>query len=507
MHTKSLWVATTSKTSFPQLKENLSTDVAIVGGGITGLTTAILLLQAGKKVVVVDNAEIAMGETGYTSAHLTQVLDMRYHTLHSKFGEEQTRLIASSKRAAIQKIEELSLQYGISCGFQYVPGVLFSESKAGDDELNRELEAMNLAELSAEMVQGTALPFETRKALRIPHQAQFHPREYLLPLAQKIIQLGGKIYENTRVIDVQDGTPCVVSTERHKIKAAQVLLSANVPVTNWLFLNTKIAAYRTYAIAAVSNKSIPAGLYWDLQDPYHYIRSYKNLDDEEYLVIGGEDHKTGTVTDTEACFKKLEEYAKNHFDIGAIPYKWSGQIIEPVDGLPYIGLNSMSKHVYVSTGYSGNGLTYGTLGAMIVSDLILGKANPWAKLYTATRLNVLASAERFIAENAGVVGHFVADHLHPSDEHSLDNVKPEEGKVLSIQGHQIAAYRSAGGTLHCVSAICPHMKGVVHWNKAESSWDCPCHGSRFDKDGKVLNGPALTDLAPVQFPRPALASS
>jgi glycine/D-amino acid oxidase-like deaminating enzyme/nitrite reductase/ring-hydroxylating ferredoxin subunit len=500
MESKSLWVETTGKSGYPALKEDLDVDVAIVGGGITGLTAGILLQRAGKRIAIVDNAQIAMGETGYTTAHLTQILDNRYSRIIADFGEDQARHAADSKRAAIDQIEALAREYGISCDFQRLDGYLYSEYGEDTCEFAQELEALRKVKISAEMLAAAPLPFRTKQAIRVENQAQFHPRKYLLPLAQEIVRLGGKIFEDTRVTDVKDGAPCHVETKNGKITARKVIISANVPVTNWLFLNTKISAYRTYALSARLRSPMQPGLYWDTSDPYHYIRTYRTAEDD-YLIVGGEDHKTGENVDTEARFGKLESYARERFDIEDIPYRWSGQIIDPLDGLPYIGLNSMAEHVFVSTGYSGNGMTFGTLGAMILSDLILGKTNKWASLYTATRLHPLASVEKFVVENVDVPIHFVSDRLVGGEAKWANEIGRNEGKLMSVDGHKVAAYRGADGVLHAHSAVCSHMGCIVQWNGAESSWDCPCHGGRFSAEGKVLNGPALHDLKPVALPK------
>ncbi|HEY3319202.1 MAG TPA: FAD-dependent oxidoreductase [Planctomycetota bacterium] len=504
MQTKSLWTESVPQTEFSALTNYFDVDVAIVGGGITGLTAAILLQRAGKHVAVIDNAQIAKGESGYTTAHLTQVLDNRYHQLISDFGEDQARLVAASKRAAIDCIEALTADYRIACGFEHVPGFLYSENDTAGD-LAQEAEAMGKVKISAELLPAAPLPFKTKQAIRIDNQGQFHPRQYMLALAAEIVRKDGHIFEHTRVTHVEDGTPCRVEFDRGHITARHVIIAANVPVTNWLFLNTKISAYRTYALGAKLRTPLQPGLYWDTADPYHYIRTYRDPSEGDILIVGGEDHKTGTKEDTVTCFEKLELYARAHFDIGAVPYYWSGQIIKPLDGLPYIGLNSLSKHVYVSTGYNGNGMTFGTLGAMLLTDLILERPSEWAALYTATRLHPLASIGNFIAENKDVPLHMIGDRLAHGDVQTTDEIQPNEGKLISVEGHKVAAYRDAEGSLHACSAVCPHMGGIVHWNSAESSWDCPCHGSRFTAQGKMTNGPAVSDLKPVSVPEPAAA--
>ncbi|MEI6236106.1 MAG: FAD-binding oxidoreductase [Planctomycetota bacterium] len=381
MENKSIWVETAGTTKFPAQTADIDADVAIVGGGITGLTAGLLLQRAGKRVVIVDNAQIAMGETGFSTAHLTQILDTRYHQIIADFGEVNALLAAESNRAAIHQIEALVREYDIACDFERVDAYLYSETGDDTDDFTKEIDALRRVHIPAELVASAPLPFKTKQAIRIPNQAQFHPRKYLLPLAQEIIRLGGRIIEHTRVTDIKDGSPCLLETEFGKITVRNVIIAANVPVTNWLFLNTKISAYRTYALSAKLRTPLQNGLFWDTNIPYHYTRTYKSPDGD-FVVVGGEDHKTGLKIDTIKCLANLERYARGHFDIEEIHYRWSGQIINTLDGLPYIGLNSLDKNIYVSTGYSGNGLTLGTLGAMILSDAILGKQNEWASLYT-----------------------------------------------------------------------------------------------------------------------------
>jgi len=500
METKSLWVETAGKVTFLPLSEDIDVDVAIVGGGITGLTAALLLQRAGKRVAIIDNAQIAMGETGYSTAHLTQILDSRYGRIISDFGIEMARLAAESKRTAIDQIKALTREYGISCGLQNVPGFLYSESDLDQETLAEEVKALRLAGISAELIDAAPLPFKTSQAICVEDQAQFHPRQYLLPIAKEFVRMGGKIYENTRVLDVKDSEPCQVQTENNVITARDVIIAANIPVTNWLFLNTKLSAYRTYALGAKLRTPMKPGLYWDTLDPYHYIRAYSDKTEGDFVIVGGEDHKTGTATNTEAYFHNLERYTRHRFDIESIPYFWSGQIIKPLDGLPYIGLNSLAKHVYVSTGYNGNGITFGTLGAMILSDLILEKENKFASLYQATRLHPSASIGNFVSENIGTPKHFIGDRLATDEAQSSHEIGCNEGKLMTVRGNKVAACRDADGVLHAHSAVCPHMGCIVHWNSAESSWDCPCHGSRFDAAGKVSNGPALQNLKPVDLP-------
>ena len=499
---RSLWIATTPETSYPALAGDLEVDVGIVGAGLTGLVAAWLLTNAGRRVAVIEQGRIASGETGHTTAHLTELVDARYHVIERDFGREGARLVARSNHQAIEWVDQTTHALGIECGFERVPAYLYTERASDISLLRREFGAADRAGVPVEFVPDVALPFRTAGALRIARQAQFHPRGFLLPLAERFVARGGRIFEMTHMTGVTDGEPCEVETRSGIVRARDVIVAAHVPANNRAALITKLPAYRTYAIGARGGTAIPRGLYWDTDDPYHYTRTQPTADGE-VLIIGGEDHKTGTETETLQRFESLLDYARTHFGVEEADYRWSGQIIEPVDGLPFIGLNTASEHVYVATGYSGNGMTWGTVAGQLTSDLVLGQPNDYADLYRATRVKPLAAAKDFITENIDFPKYLVRDRTTNADVQG-DNpalVPKGTGRVLAIKGVKYAVYRAEDGQLHSLSPICPHMHCDVAWNDAERSWDCPCHGSRFTPTGDVLNGPAVANLAPSPLPR------
>ncbi len=488
--TETLWHASTVGRRWPTLAEDLEVDVAIVGGGITGLTAALRLTQAGKRVALLEMREVGGGETGNTTAHLTEVLDSRYHQLESKFGREGSRLAAESSRAAIDDMEARVRELRIDCGFARVPAFLYAEDERGADALRQELEPAQRAGLSVNSTTEVPLPFPVTLALHVARQAQLHPLEYLAAVADAAARSGALLFEQTPVQAVDDGDPCTVSTAQgHTVRARAVFVCANVPVNNRLFFHTKSFPYRTYALSGAAARLPPPGLYWDLQDPYHYTRTHQGQ-----LIVGGEDHKVGAEPNTSAAHDRLEAFAREKFGLESVSHRWSGQVIEPTDGLPFIGLNSASAHVYVATGYSGNGMTFGTLAARIVSDLILGASNPWAALFTATRIKPVASAATFVSENVDFPANFLKDRLKPSAGHATDAVARGEGKILTLGHKKVAVYRDAAGACHAVSPVCTHLACHVRFNPAETSWDCPCHGGRFSATGEVLNGPPVTPL-------------
>ena len=506
----SVWMATEQLPRFASLTANEQADVCIVGAGIAGLTTAYLLGRAGKSVVVLDDGPIVSGETERTTAHLVTALDDRYFELERLHGEKGARLAAESHAAAIDQIERIVLEEKIDCDFERVDGYLFVPPGESTEVLERELAATHRAGLTdTEMsVKATLVSFDTGPALRFPRQAQFHPLKYLAALAQAIIRDGGRIYTQTHATKIEGGEPARIETRDGAIVTADaVVVASNTPVNDLLAIHTKQAAYRTFVIGA----SVPAGsvhkaLYWDTPDPYHYVRLQSLPQAQlssptcDLLIVGGEDHKTGQADDAEARYSRLEQWARTRFPMMAEgKFRWSGQIMEPIDGLAFIGRNPMDKkNVFVATGFSGNGMTYGTIAGMLLTDLIQGRENVWAALYEPSR-KTLRSAKSFVKETINMAAQY-GDWVTQGDVKEDVLVAPGTGAVVRRGLKKIAVYCDAAGVLHECSAVCPHLGGIVAWNHSEQTWDCPCHGSRFDKFGKVLDGPAITNLSPLEEP-------
>ncbi|CAN5718360.1 FAD-dependent oxidoreductase [soil metagenome] len=500
--TQPIWSATTDAELYGALTGDQETDVVVIGGGITGITAAGLLRAAGKRVIVVDMDRVGSGETGHTTAHLTEVIDTRYATLMSDFGDDGAELVARASREAIAQIEAIAQT--IRCDFERVPGFLYAEDEGRVEELRRETDAMARVGIAASFIQAPPLPFAVAGAIRVDHQAQLQPRKYVLGLAEHARAAGCVIAERTKVLEIEDGAPCRVVTDHGVITATDVIVAANVPIANRLFLHTKLAAYRSYAIAGRATKPLERALYWDTADPYHYVRTFDSPEGP-LVIVGGEDHKTGQDHDTEERFSDLEHFAYERFGVEKASYRWSGQIIESVDGLPFIGKNSASEHVYVATGFSGNGMTFGVVAAQILTDAILARENPYRDLFHATRIKPLAAVATFVTENVDFPAHLVGDAFSGGDVESVEDVPIASGRLVRVKGRLLAVYRDDHDRVHAMSSICTHMKCRVKWNSAETSWDCPCHGARFDARGKVLNGPALTDLESVDIDEPIVA--
>ena len=493
---KSVWAASAPLAKYPPLQENLHTDACIVGAGISGLTTAYALAKAGREVVVLDDGPVAGGMTQATTAHITNMHDDRYFEVEKLHGREGARLAADSHTAAIERIETIVRQERIDCDFTRLDGYLFLAEGDKRETLERELDAARRAGLRAvDLVERAPFTsFDSGPALRFPNIAQFHPLKYLAQLAQAITRLGGRIYTDTHVGALEGGVPAVIQTREHVVSAEAVVVATNVPINDRVTIHTKQAPYMTYVIAArVPDHAVPHVLAWDTGDPYHYIRRYGDL-----LIVGGEDHKTGQAHDTTQRYERLERWARQRFPImGPVEFRWNGQVMETQDYLAFIGRNPMDHdNVYIVTGDSGMGITHGTIAGMLISDLILGRSNPWAKLYDPGRVRIGAAAD-FVRENSNVALQYT-EWLTGGDVSSADQIKPGSGAIVRKGLEKIAVYRDAQGALHERVAACPHLGCIVQWNAAATSWDCPCHGSRFDAYGKVINGPANHDLAPAE---------
>jgi len=495
--TISIWPSTASVPTYTSLKENKQCDVCIIGAGITGITTAYLIALEGKKVIVLDDGEIAGGETQRTTAHITCVIDDRYHEIESMHGEINSRLAAESQNEAINTIEKIIEKENINCDFKRVDGFLFF--KPDDNSDLKEYHACIKAGVDVELA-GSPLPgFKNFNTLKFPQQAQFHILKYISALSTAIIRMNGEIYTNTFVNEINDGDIVDIKTkEGNSVRTRDAVIATNSPISDFFSIHTKQAAYRTYVIGVrISKDSVIEALYWDTEDPYHYIRLFKE-EQTDILIVGGEDHKTGQEEDPEERFLNLEKWARDHFEnLGEVIYRWSGQVMEPVDGLSFIGKDpENSKHVYVATGDSGMGMTHGTFSGLIIRDLILGRENKWAELYRPGRFTLKATGE-FLKEGANLVSQYL-DLVTAGDVSDLSNIPKDSGAIIRAGLDKVAVYVDINGDVYKYSAFCPHLKCILQWNSVEKSWDCPCHGSRFDKFGKVLNGPAISDMKKVE---------
>jgi glycine/D-amino acid oxidase-like deaminating enzyme/nitrite reductase/ring-hydroxylating ferredoxin subunit len=480
------WAETAPLPGFPPLERDLDADVAVVGGGITGLTLAALCAESGRRVVLLERNRLGSGTTGRTTAHLTAGLDVEYKTLVSRFGEEHARRVIESVQRSIDEIERRA---GAGCGFRRMPGYRFSESARDLPRLEEEAAFARKLGLDADLVSDTPLPFACAGALRLEAQAAFQPLAYLGVLVETIRRAGGRIFEHSPVIEATDDGVALAHGPR--VEAAHVVDATHTPVGLVPSVQTRVAAWTSYVVAARLERPLPHALYWDCEDPYHYVRSFDDAGD--VILVGGEDHRTGGEVDPYTRFAALESWARIRFPVVRFEARWSHELFEPADGLPYIGPLPGARTRLVATGYSGTGMTFGTVAALALHELVTTGESALEPLYTPSRLKPLASAGAVVEENMRIGWRFVADRFRGRGE-SLDDLGRDEGRVLHVDGEQLAVYRDVRGDLHFLSPRCTHMSCIVAWNDAEKTWDCPCHGGRFHRTGKVFYGPPTADL-------------
>jgi glycine/D-amino acid oxidase-like deaminating enzyme/nitrite reductase/ring-hydroxylating ferredoxin subunit len=503
LDTSPYWLASDSLPAFAKLERNEHADVIVVGAGITGLTAAYLLSKAGKSVVVLERGRCARVDTGHTSAHLTMVTDARLGELVKRFGRSHAQAVWDAGLAAIAQIDAAIREHQIDCNFDWVDGFYhWPGGQAESDTPDTFQEEARLAsELGFDAEFVADVPLAGGPGIRYEGQARFHPHQYLAGLARQIIASGGRIYERSEVEEFC-ADPRSVTANGCTVTGADIVIATHNPLVGLAstatatVFQTKLALYTSYVVAGrVAQGQVPDALLWDTDDPYHYLRIEPHAD-HDLVIFGGEDHKTGQVSDTAACYARLEERLRSTIPGIVFTHRWSGQVIETPDGLPFIG--AMVDHQYAATGYAGNGMTFGTLGGMMCADAILGRTNPWAELFDPGRGAVRRGLWEYIKENKDYPYYMIRDRFAGAEGRSLRSVKRGEGKIIERDGAKIAAYRDEGGTTILRSATCTHMGCLVAWNAAERTWDCPCHGSRFKPDGEVISGPAESPLPEVK---------
>jgi len=494
---ESLWIATTPRTGYPRLAGEATADVAVLGGGIAGLTTAALLVEAGLSVVVVEARRIAAGVSGYTTAKVTSLHDLVYRDLARHHGEETARLYGEANQAGLERIARFVERQRIDCDFTRTDAFSYTERADDAPVLREEAEIAHRLGLPARFESGDiGLPFRVAAAVRFANQARFHPRKYLLALARAIEADGGRIFEESPALDVDEGEPCEVRTAGGRVRAKHVVVATHQPFMLAGLYFERMTLKRSYALALRIRGTVPPGMYISTDANFRSMRP-QNDADGELLILGGEPHAPGQCDDTAALVRRLEAWARERFDVASIEHRWATQDNRTADGIPYVGrLSPRSKRVLAVTGFGGWGMTNATAAALLLCDTVLGRANPWEKLYDATR-DFASSALKGLAGEAvtGVKEFFASDRATAHDE--IDSLPRGEGRVVRRGTEKLAVYRDEGGELHSRSAVCTHLQCIVSWNDAERSWDCPCHGSRFDTDGHVLQGPALCDLPAV----------
>jgi glycine/D-amino acid oxidase-like deaminating enzyme/nitrite reductase/ring-hydroxylating ferredoxin subunit len=493
----SLWVDSSPSPGYPALARDLSVDVAVIGGGITGITAALLLKQAGATVAVLESRSVSGGTTGYTTAKVTSLHQLVYSELSSSFGMDGARVYGAANEAGLERIVRFVEELDLDCDLRRKPSYTYAAGPAEVDRVQREAEIAIELGLPAAYTNDTDLPYEVAGAVRFDRQAEFHPCRYVLGLAARIPGSGSHVFEHSRVLSVDQGDPCRVVANGRTVTAPHMIVATGMPILDRGLYFARSSPMRSYCIAVRVRGDAPQGMYISAGKPTRSIRSHL-LPGGELVLVGGEGHKPGA-GDPVASYARLVDWARRHFDVESVEYRWATHDYMPADGMPFVGrLWPFSDRVLTATGFRKWGLANGTAAAMMLSDRIEGRPNPWAHVFDSTRLKPLAAGPRIVKEAVQDGWHLVADRVLKRGR--LSGLEPGEGRVVSAGVRQVAVSRDEKGSLHSVSARCSHLGCIVSWNAAERTWDCPCHGSRFERGGGVIQGPAVNPLAPVPPP-------
>jgi glycine/D-amino acid oxidase-like deaminating enzyme/nitrite reductase/ring-hydroxylating ferredoxin subunit len=491
---ESYWIATTPESHYPIQTEDVEADVAIIGGGIVGITSALLLKEAGLSVAVVEAGRILHGVSGQTTAKITSQHHLIYDRLISHFGKEQALQYAESNQAAIGKIASLVKSHSIDCDFLRKPAYVYAGSRGSVENIHREAEAAQSLGIPASFEENLPLPFETHGAVRFSNQAQFHPRKYLCALSRQIPGNGCHIFENTRALEIEGEGPVRIKTDKGTVNAQDIVQATHFPINDKPgMLFSKLHQSRSYVLGVHMEESLPEGMFINAEHPARSLRSQPE-GDGELVLVAGEEHRTGEGGNTKDHYRKLEDWVRSIYSVKSVDYHWSTQDVITADHVPYIGrITSDSKHSYLATGFRKWGMTTGTVAAMIITDMILGRDNPWEKVYDPSRFTPIESAKTLISQALESGKGLVGARVLPVPE-DASKISPGRGDIVKLHGERVAAYRDDQGVLHTLDPSCRHMGCIVSWNDAERTWDCPCHGSRYNVRGEVVHNPAVHGL-------------
>ncbi len=491
----SYWMDSTPQPDYPVLNEDIKADVAIIGGGITGIAAAYMLNGHGVKTAIIEADRILQGTTGHTTAKITSQHGLIYNKIKSTISEELAKQYADANETAIHTIQKIAQENGIDCDFVPQSAYIYTLQNQYVEQISDETTAASSLGIKAHFVEEIPLPIPIKAAVRFDGQAQFHPRKFLIPLAEKLVQNGCQIYQQSRIVDLEEenGKYVLTTNRKKRITAEKVIIASHYPFYNKPGMYfARIYTERSYVIAIRAKEEFPGGMYISAEDPARSLRN-QMAEDGELIIIGGEHHKTGQSDNTEKHYLALAEFADGIFTLEDIPYRWSTQDCMTLDDLPYVGhFTSDTPNLYVATGYGKWGMTNSIAAAMILRDLIIKGSSPWQDAYSPSRKTISAQVKNFVVENLNVAENLIKGKLS-SGERDAD-IKPGEAKIIVIDGRRAGAYRDENGTLHVVNTTCTHMGCELNWNQAEKSWDCPCHGSRFTYEGDIIEGPAVRPL-------------
>ena len=501
MHTRAIWNDYAPETTFRVLTRDITTDVAIIGGGVTGISTARKLAEKGLKVTVLESLKIGGGTSGHSTGNLYFTIDTNLGKLNDKYNSEVVKQVVVSRSAALDQMEKWVNEFQIDCDFKRQPWYLYSGIAENDKQIEKEFKYAKDAGIAVDWAEEASFPLKISKALAVQNQAQFNAKRYVLELATAIQSENLSVYENTKVRKVEEQNEKVILTTSGGTVTARYAVHATHTPKGIKPVQTVLGPYREYGIACRANDTnFPEGIFWGYHEngKKFSTRLYER-NGERFVLVVGEPHKVGQAEDNQQKIKNLENFAKEHFGLTDVAYRWGGQHYRPADLLPYIGRESKSSNTFIATGFSTDGLVWGTLAGMMIADDIAGIKNRWADLYNAHRFTPAKSAKKFVKENINVAGQYLKDIPGKKDAPDFDAIEPGTGGVVKKDGEKIAAYKNENGEVFLMSAVCTHMKCIVHWNNAEKTWDCPCHATRFKPDGTVIEGPAYHALHKIKF--------
>jgi len=491
---QSYWMASIKRSDYPVLENDIKVDIAIVGGGIAGITTAYMLKKQGVDAVILEADRILQGTTGHTTAKITSQHELIYSKIKKYMGEELAKQYADANETAIKTIEKIICENNIECDYVPQSAYVFTQDDKYLEQINAEVETASSLGIKASFVEEIPFSIPIKGAVRFDDQAQFHPLKFLHPLAKKLEDDGVRIFEQSRVVDIEeDGNYILITNRSKKVTAEKVIIASHYPFYNkhGLYFG-RLYTDRSYVLAIKAKEKYPGGMYINIEEPARSIRSLKT-DQGELILVGGDHHKTGQGEDTVLHYEALKEFANSIFTVEDYPYRWSTQDCMTLDSVPYVGhFTSKTPNLYIATGFGKWGMTNSIAAASILSDLIVKGDSPWKDVYNPSRQTIVASTKNFVVENLNVAKELIGGKILPAPSDA--DIKPGEGKVIEINGKKAGAYRDEQGTLHVVDTTCTHMGCELSWNSAEKTWDCPCHGSRFTYEGDIVEGPTVSPL-------------
>ena len=487
----SYWNATAPASAFPALAGEVSADVAVIGGGIVGVTTARMLKDRGLKVALIEARAVGEEVTGKSTAKITAQHNLALTIVEKKFGEDGARLYAEANEAGVAAIRRLAREHEIACNLEARPAFSYTRDEAEVGRIEAEVETARRFGVPASLTRDTGLPFPVLAAMRWDDQAQFHPVKYVKGLAATLPGAGCHVFEQSRVVDWD---PRRIATDGGSVRARHVVMATHLPLgKTGLFFAENFPHTHAVIMGRAERARVPQGMYVSVETPRHSVRGHRDDEGADWLIFAGPSFKAGHVDDERASFAEIERFAAAHFGV-APDYRWANEDYTPVDHAPFIGWSSSSDDAYlVATGFNAWGISNGTAAAILIADLIEGRDNPWLDLFDATRIKPIAGAREFVAGTAETASHLIGGYLSRKP-HDFGALAPGDAAILKVEGKNVAAYRDDSGALHAVSAVCTHMGCLVGWNENDRTWDCPCHGSRFALDGEVIHGPAVKAL-------------